>query len=115
MAMKNASRPADGKIHQLMGILYANPSSQLCITHHARGEAIRNDMTISLIKSFDNKKTIFGMDAPNTLRTPISFVLCAVVNKDNPSKPRQAMKIAKPAKRANIFPNKRSLLYNALK
>src|SRR5207249_570037 len=73
-AIKTASNPAPKNIHQLMLILYAKSCSQLCIMYHATGEAIRNAMTTSLIKSFERSATIFVTEAPSTFLTPISFV-----------------------------------------
>ena len=79
--------------------------------YHATGDAIRKATRTSLIKSFDNNITMFETEAPNTFRTPISFVRCAVANNDKPSKPRQAIKMAKPAKMVNTFPNNWSFAY----
>src|ERR1700722_371915 len=109
-----ASIPANAKIHQLIFILYAKFCNQLFITNHASGEAITNEMKMSLIKSFDKRKTILLTDAPSTLRTPISFVRCVVVNNESPSKPRHAMKMAKLANMPNTFPNNSSFLYCSL-
>ena len=42
--------------------------------------------------------------APNTFRTPISFVRCAATNEANPNKPRQEMAIASIAKKLASLP-----------
>ena len=54
--------------------------------------------TMSLTKLPESIAIIFDTDAPNTLRTPISFVRCAAVKVASPNKPRQEMKIARMAK-----------------
>ena len=42
--------------------------------------------------------TMFDAEAPNTLRTPISFVRCSAVNVAKPKRPRQEIKMARNAK-----------------
>ena len=51
-------------------------------------------MSTHLTNSLDKKQTIPEIEAPSTLRIPISFVFCSAVNEVNPNKPRQAMHIA---------------------
>src|SRR4030095_5622544 len=114
-AIMTASNPAATNIHQLMLIRYAKSCSQLCIIHQAMGDAMTKAIATSLMKSFESSVTIFDTDAPSTLRTPISFVRCAVEKSDKPNKPRHAIKMAKPANIANTFPNNLSLAYCALK
>jgi len=48
--------------------------------------------------------------APSTLRIPISLVLCSAVNADKPKRPRQEMRMARPAKIPERFPISVSLL-----
>ena len=55
-------------------------------------------------KIFESNRMMFETEAPSTLRTPISFVRCAVANKESPSSPRHAMKMAKPENMPNTFP-----------
>ena len=63
-----------------MFILYAKLCSQLCINHHDSGNAISNDISISFIKSFESIVVMVVVDAPVTLRIPISFLLFCAVN-----------------------------------
>ncbi len=46
----------------------------------------------------DSSAMICQVDAPSTLRVPISRVLCSVVNTARPNSPRQAMKMQTAAK-----------------
>ena len=73
---------------------YAKSFSQLCIAYHAIGKARRDAITTSFKKSFDNNVTMPLMFAPNTFRTPISFMRCEIANAERPNNPRHAMKIA---------------------
>ena len=58
----------------------------------------------SFKKSFDNNVTMVLTFAPNTFRTPISFMRCVMANADKPNKPRHAMKIAMHANIVNMVP-----------
>src|SRR5579863_4874221 len=100
-----AEMPAARNTHQLMSILYLSYFlSQLSITHHAIGNAIMHDNTISFRKSFDNNEVMPVTLAPNTLRTPISFFLRSAVYAARPNKPRQEIKIARPANTLDSLP-----------
>ena len=66
---------------------------------------------ISKIKSRLISPRILNKDAPSTFLIPISLVRCIAVRDDNPNNPRQAIKMAKPAKIPKIFPNCWSALY----
>ena len=58
------------------------------------GDAINNEITTSLIKSFDSNTTTPCVVAPNTLRIPTSFLLRSAVYAAKPNKPKQPTKIA---------------------
>src|SRR5688572_16669593 len=73
-ATNKAIEPAKANTHQLIFIRYVKSCSHLCITHHARGNAIKLAIITNLIKSFDNNMRIFDTEAPRTFLTPISFV-----------------------------------------
>ncbi len=103
-AIMTAKNPAAKNNHQLILMRYAKSCSHLCMINHASGDAITKATITSLIKSLDRSMMIFDTEAPSILRTPISFVRCAVANNDKPINPRQAMKIAKHAKIENTFP-----------
>src|SRR6478735_2928996 len=66
-AIITANNPAAINIHALILIRYAKSLSQLFITYHASGDAIRNAISTSFIKSFESSNTILDTDAPNTL------------------------------------------------
>ena len=61
---------------------------------YAIGTAIKQEITTSFKKSLDNIFHTLKIDAPNTLRTPISFFLCSATNDVNPNSPKQLIKIA---------------------
>src|SRR6185369_17520919 len=65
-ATSNAAAPAIANSHQLMLILYEKSCSHLCITYHAIGNAMTLAMITSFTKSFDNSRSIFDTEAPNT-------------------------------------------------
>ena len=44
---------------------------------------------IRIINSFENKYTILPAEAPNTFRTPTSFVRCTAIKETDPYKPKQ--------------------------
>ena len=73
------------------------------MANHAIGEAISNAINTSFTKSFESSAAIPVVDAPSTLRTPISFLRCAMLNADSPNKPRQAIKIAIDVNALKIF------------
>ena len=79
---------------QLIVVRYAKLCSHLFITSHARGEAIIAAITTSFKKSVESSATILVMLAPNTLRTPISFMRCSALNVANPNKPKQEIRMA---------------------
>src|SRR6185312_5319578 len=66
-------------------------------------EAIRT----SFKKSFDSMETISPALAPSTFLTPISFARCSAAKVINPSKPRQAIKIARTENVIKIIVHKR--------
>ena len=51
------------------------------------------------LKFLDNRPTILTIDAPSTLRIPISLVFCSAINVTRPNKPKQDMIIAIAAKK----------------
>ncbi len=53
------------------------------------------------INSLDNKLQILKMEAPITLRTPISFVRFSATKLDRPKRPRQEINMARMAKKAD--------------
>src|ERR1700712_4323397 len=73
-AIKIASTPDIAYIHQGRLVRYAKPSNQLCMAIPVTGTAITKPTLTNTRKSFDNVKTKLFTEAPNTLRTPISFV-----------------------------------------
>ena len=73
-AITTASKPAAKNIHQLILMRYAKSLSQLFIKYQATGDAITKATITSLMKSFESNNTILDIDAPNTLRMPISLV-----------------------------------------
>src|SRR5688500_5049426 len=95
-ASVTADKPAIKNTSQPISILYAKSCSHLLIIYQANGDAITIAMATSFKKSFDNSKMIFGIDATNTLRTPISLVRFTAASAARPSKPRQARKIEMP-------------------
>src|SRR5258705_5688780 len=83
--------------------------------YHARGVAMSIATPMSAIKSFDSNATILLTLAPNTLRMPISLVRISVVYVARPSRPRQAIKIAREEKMENNDLKLKSFLYWRLK
>ncbi len=73
-ARSTAANPARMNTSQPIFILYAKSCSHLFMKYQASGDAIMIAMTTSFKKSFDSKLRIFETVAPNTFRTPISFV-----------------------------------------
>jgi hypothetical protein len=57
-AIKIISTPLMINIHQLILVLKAKFSSQVCIPHQAMGVAIRNPIITSFRKSLDSRETI---------------------------------------------------------
>src|SRR4030095_5973487 len=112
-AINKVHRPAMRNMVQLIFILYAKSSSHLFIHHHAIGKAMTAATNVSFKKSFDNKVTTFGTEAPKTLRTPISLILRSAMYALNPNKPRQAMKSESPVNMLKILPIRCSERYNA--
>ena len=93
-AIANAVTVVITNTAQLILIRYAKSCSHLFITHQATGDAIKMATATSLIKSFDNSVIMLVTLAPNTLRTPISLVLCSALKVASPNNPRHEMKIA---------------------
>ena len=62
------------------------------------GVAMKRDMITKTANSFDNKPHTLNTVAPNTLRTPISFVLCSATKVARPNNPKQEIRIANTAK-----------------
>ena len=96
-AMKIDISAANAKTHQLISVWYAKSCNQVFIAYQAMGDAMTMAIRTSLRKSLESRITRLATDAPNTLRTPISFVLISAINMDRPSKPRHDIKIAIPA------------------
>ena len=67
------------------------------------GIPITKEISKSTIYAFPNKNSISIILAPNTLRTPISFVRCSAEKALNPSNPKQEIKIASIANKADNF------------
>ena len=74
-----AAAAAITNTHQLMDILYANCCSQLLAENQATGNAIREAIITSFIKSPEINNTISFTPAPRIFLTPISLALCTVV------------------------------------
>jgi len=83
---------------------YAKSFNQCVIEYHATGKAMIAAIVTSFRKSFASNVTIELTFAPNTLRTPISFMRCVISNADSPNKPRQAMNIAMHANMVKMVP-----------
>src|SRR5258708_25623445 len=66
--------------------------------------AMAHDSKTINTNSFDNNCHKLNTDAPNTLRTPISFTLCSATKEAKPKRPRQEMIIANPAKTVASLP-----------
>ena len=60
--------------------------------------AIKHEMITSFRKSLDSIFHTLKTEAPRTLRTPISLVLCSATKEVSPNKPKQLMKIARAVK-----------------
>ena len=69
------------------------------MTYQAIGAAITNAMITRIVNSRESCMMRLRLVAPNTLRIPTSFFFRSAVNEANPTNPRHAMKIARPAKR----------------
>lgn len=95
-AITSKPKPHNANTHQLMVILYANPSSHLYIIHHATGVAITKAINTSCTKSFDKIEMILVTVAPSIFLIPISFVRVLMVYITSPNKPRQLMNTDKP-------------------
>lgn len=79
MVMIIAAKPAKINIKGLIEILYSYFCSQPFKKYRATGDAIKQLNNTSSMKSFDSNIHTCGIDAPNTLRIPISLVLCSAV------------------------------------
>jgi penicillin V acylase-like amidase (Ntn superfamily) len=60
--------------------------------------AIKQEMTTNFKKSLESIFHTLNTVAPNTFRTPISFVRCSATKEVNPKSPKQLIKIAKAVK-----------------
>ena len=65
--------------------------------------AITKAMSTSHMNSLQNNRIILYTDAPNTFLIPTSLMRCMVINKINPYKPMQLMKMPMPAKSIDKF------------
>src|SRR4029078_684475 len=65
---------------------------------------MKQEMIISKTNSLDSICHGLTILAPNTLRTPISFVRCSATKDDRPNNPRHEISIASMAKRVDKFP-----------
>src|SRR5579862_5649629 len=72
-AINTANNPASKKTHQLIFMRYAKLFNQLCIAHHVIGMEIINATQTSNKNSFDISTSTCFIDAPSTLRMPISL------------------------------------------
>ncbi len=102
-AINKASTAATINIHQAISILYEKSCSQLCMAHHASGNATNEAINTSFKKSFESIATTLPTLAPSTLRILISLERCCVVYAARPNKPIQAIKMASEEKIVNIF------------
>ena len=68
------------------------------------GVTMAIEMITSATKSFDNIFHSEKIEAPNTFRTPISFVRCSATKDASPNRPRQLIKMARMAKKAESLP-----------
>src|SRR3954467_2222538 len=66
--------------------------------------AIKQAIITSNTKSTDTMLHKLYTDAPSTLRTPISFVLCSAIKDASPNNPRQEMNMARKAKMDDSLP-----------
>ena len=86
------------KNQMLNGMRYTKLFNQLCIIYQATGTAIKKEMMIKMVNSFENSCSRLVIDAPNTFRMPTSFVFCTAIKETSPYKPKQDIKMANPAK-----------------
>src|SRR5690606_16067187 len=81
------------------------------MTYHATGMAMTAAININFMNSRVSSNTIEDMEAPITLRIPISFVRRAAMYDERPNKPRQATKIPNVENNPNRLLNDKSALY----
>ena len=93
-AINKATNVVIANTIQLKPVRYAKLCSQLCIAHHAIGDAIKMAIPTNFKKSFESNATMLVTLAPNTFRTPISFMRCSALKVANPNKPKQEIKMA---------------------
>src|SRR5690349_12705886 len=67
----------------------AKPPSHSLMPYHVNGRPITLAMSTSLRNCHDSSDMMLPTDAPSTLRMPISFSFCDVVNDAKPQSPRQ--------------------------
>src|SRR5687767_2378457 len=91
---------------------YAKSFSHSFIRYQATGTARTKAINTNFKKSFERSTTTCGTDAPNTLRTPISFTRCCAEKVASPSKPRQAITIPSITRVINNFWNLLSAAYS---
>ena len=60
------------------------------------GTAMKQEMTTNFKKSLESIFQTLKTDAPSTLRTPISLVLCSATKEVSPNRPKQLIRIARP-------------------
>src|SRR5690349_10719426 len=86
----STDRPAIKNIHGEITIRFPKSCSQALAAHQATGEAAKIAITISTTKSLATSEAICKVDAPNTLRIPISLVRCLAEYTLKPNNPMQA-------------------------
>ncbi len=99
------------KIHQLISVLYVKFVNHLLSTITDTGVAIIKDITTHFMKSEFSLTKISETIAPNTFRTPISFVCWFIVNNINPNRPSKDIDIERIAKIKVSLPINKSLKY----
>lgn len=112
-AMRKAVRPATAKTHQDILILYAKPCSHLSINNHAKGAVIKKEIPTNFKMSSENNLIMVLLEAPKTLRTPISLVRCCAENIANPRRPKAEIAIASKEKTLDSLEINCSLWYKA--
>ena len=100
-----ARKPESPNIHQPIPIRIAKFCSHFSITIQLTGTAITNATATKTRKSTESRYSNEGTDAPSTLRILISLERCNTLYAESPSRPKQAMAMAKTANRPKTVPN----------
>ena len=70
--------------------------------------AIKHEIITSNANSFESIRHKLYVDAPNTLRTPISFLRCSATNDASPNNPRHEINMASMVKNVARLPTRSS-------